>query len=239
MAQLDESALTDWILRQLGAPQVEVQLTECQIADAIQDAKDWFAGRKGFEGEQYMAVVSGPSFEITLPDEISVVTDVVFEEYAGLPELTYPSNFYPQTYRPVGLGPFGGNGGDLSAVVQSLQVQEMSDRIFSREPDWKQDGRLLRLYALPPECSKVLVRYHSLTFRTERLSIRDAQLVRRMALAKAMLILQRVRGVLESGFQGSQGSVQFNLSVIDPAAEIEALESEIATSALPSSIIVG
>jgi hypothetical protein len=46
MAMAD-AELSQWLLRRLGAPMLKVELTQEHLEDAIEQAKRWFAAKKG------------------------------------------------------------------------------------------------------------------------------------------------------------------------------------------------
>ena len=45
--RLNPDTVQPWILRQLGAPRISVPLHPCHLADAVNDAIDWFIAEKG------------------------------------------------------------------------------------------------------------------------------------------------------------------------------------------------
>src|SRR3990172_233291 len=84
---VDFDSLFDWIFRTLGAPVLEVELSEDQVGDSIQDAMGWFSDRTGFQLYNSFNIIDGVS-EYNLadifglskePPAIQDVLDVIFE----------------------------------------------------------------------------------------------------------------------------------------------------------------
>lgn len=238
-ARMNEEELEGWILRTLGAPIVKVQLTKCHLEDSIADAKRWFTAKKGQVREMFLPAFPGGQ-DITLPDDVETVLDLTFEEHGHEFSVSaYPGMLLPEQDVPVSAIYNASSGGFYSGFVQVAQHIEMARRVMSAEPDWVQEGRILRLFSVPPEGTKVHLRYKSCEFATDQLTERDLDLVRRYALVKAKERLRLIRGVYEGGFQASQGSTTFNLSILETDAEMEKLEQEIAASSMPMGIFVG
>lgn len=222
-----------WILKRLGAPIIEVELDEQLLDTCIDDARHWFAAKKGVIRVWEFYAQPNQS-EYQLPDDVNTVTEVAFTESAlDLSLSMAPGFFLPDQQIPYHALAAPNSGGLYSSYVQSLQYIEMGKRILGIELDWSQDGRILRLHPLPKTNGKVIVHYTSRRFTVEQLQERDHEILKRYALALAKGILGLIRSKRDA--LGAQGTVKLDGPELREASEkeIEALNEEIALSAGP------
>lgn len=236
---MNEEALILWILRSLGAPIIEVELTQETLEDCVEDAKRWFSAKKGATSSRLLIVVSGQS-PLTLDPDVEVVQDVSFAS-ANSTLSDIASGGAGVGFNGVdsaggilvGTGSFpfaaGGNStGFASSRSQALTYFETLRKTNGMDLDWKQEGRKLHLF--PKEFPSGYLR---IAFRTnmpmlEELPELDHMLVKRYALAKAKERLGIIRRKRDS-YAGSQGSVSLDGNTMkdEAQAEIEALDAEI------------
>jgi len=237
---MNEEALRQWILRRLGGLVQKVELCEEHVDDAIEQARRWFAAKKGVK--KIFAIAGLPNVvEYTLDCEIDVVLEVAFAESKNDLSLVYSPFTLPDEAIPYSVFATGGvSGGIYSDYVQTLQYVEMAKRILSADLDWRQEGRKLMI-SPPPSVSKaILLEAKVHTVQIEMLSERDHDLLKRYALACAREDLSWIRGKFDS-YPGAQGTVQLDAAVLLQNAQDakEKLEEEIAGSAGPMGFVSG
>lgn len=249
--KIDEDELSRWILRRLGAPLLKIELTEEHLKDVIAMALRWFAAKKGYI-RQYPLQLQPDVTEYQLPDDVDVVTEVVFpfsnydmSPYASPWAWAWPNENmmvpfgYGGTY---GYGGSGETGGYLSSYQQSLQYTEMARRIVGADPEWRQENRTLFILPrrLSPTTPRAFVYYTSNTFNLTELNQRDFDLVRRFAVACAKRDLGRIRSKYDQ-YPTAQGSTGLDGATLigEADAEMETLNEEIGASAMPIGFITG
>jgi hypothetical protein len=239
----DEEEIQQWILRRLGAPLLKVELTADHLADNIEDAKRWFAAKKGWR-RFYTFDVQANKNEYELPKDVDVVIDVTFAfDPLDLSILAYPYWLPPENNQiPYSVFNVAGNSGGLySNYTQTLQFIETAKRVLSTEADWRQENNLLQLFPQPTRAGKAVVEYTSHTISpAQELSERDHELLKRMALAKAKADLGRIRSKFDQ-YPTAQGTTQMDGDKLleESKEEIEKLNEELADSAMPMPFITG
>jgi hypothetical protein len=236
---MDESGLKQWILRRLGAPFLKVELTDDHLKDAVEDARRWFAAKKGVKQRAMMLMNSSQS-EYDLPDEVDAVTDVVFP----VPAMDISLVFSPFTLLddkvPYDVFAAPHSIGLYSSFTQTLQYVEMAKRILGAEPDWRQEGRKLYVFPIPRGSAQMLIEFKSNHVTIDQLNERDHDLLKRWALAQAKEDLGRVRSKYDS-FPTAQGNATLDGERLLEEARVakELLEEEISLSAYPMGFMVG
>jgi len=236
---MDDGQVKEWILRQMGAPFLKVEVTQEHMCDVIETAIRWFTAKKGLTKVLVLPVQDGVT-AYCLPDDVDTVTDVVFT--------VNPFDF-SLIFNPFGLiddaVPYDvfaapDSGGLYSTLVQVRQYTEMAKRVLGAEPDWNQYGRTLNIFPLPKHTANVLVEYKTNNFDIQQLNERDHDLIKRYALAWTKKIVGRIRSKYDA-FPTAQGSSTMDgLTLLDEAREeMEKLEEEIADSAMPMHFIAG
>lgn len=237
---MNEEELRQWILRRLGGLVQKVELCEDHVTDAVEQARRWFAAKKGVK--KTFAIAGLPNVvEYTLDCEIDMVLNVAFTQSKNDLSLVYSPFTLPDEAIPYSVFATGGvSGGIYSDYVQTLQYIEMAKRILSADLDWRQDGRKLFISPPPTVAIPMLVEAKVHFVNIEYLTERDHNLVKRYALACAREDLAWIRGKFDS-YPGAQGTVQLDADRLLQSAqdEKEKLEEEIAGSAGPMGFLVG
>lgn len=238
---MDEEQLSDWIRVELGGDFLKIELYDETMAQAIENARRWFAAKKGVQTSVPIAIQGGQT-EYQLPDSIDTVLDIAFSSTP----LNLSLSFYPFSWlegAPIPYDTFAvpQSGGLYSSIVQTLQYVGMAKRILGAEPDWRQEGRTLFVWPIPNHAQTILVTGKSTDIVIEQLSERDHDLLKRRALAHAKRLIGRVRTKYTSGFATAQGHEQLDGEALlaEAAEEIEALDEEIAQSAYPMLFMKG
>lgn len=249
--RMDEDQLKLWILRRLGAPLLKVELTEDHLQDQIMTALHWYAAKKGFIRQFPLQIVPNIT-QYPLEPYVDVVTDVVMPlSTYDLTPLSSPWGWaWPQENLGMPLtgafngfaGAAAGTAGVVSSFQQVLQYSDTARRVFNGELEWRQEDRVL--YILPFRMQnyypKAIVYYTSTRFTLLDLNERDHDIVKRYALAQAKLDLGRIRSKY-GDYPTAQGSAQLDGSTLldEGRTEIEALNEELADSAMPVGFLVG
>ncbi len=238
---MDEAQLKEWILIELGAPYLRIELYDRTLSQAIENARRWFAARKGVQRTVSIPAQGGQS-EYELPDGIDTVQNIALSSAP----LDLAIGLYPFTWIEGSPIPFDTlmvpeSGGLYSSIVQTLQYVGMAKRILGAEQDWAQEGRILRIWPIPANTQAILVTGKSSEIIIEQLDERDHDLVKRRALAHAKSLVGRVRSKYSSGFPTAQGHEQFDGEALlaESAEEMAALDEEIALSAYPMMFMKG
>ena len=236
---MDADALAAWVMRRLGAPQLKVELTREDIEDAIEEAKRWFAAKKGLQKTTTIQVQANTT-DYTLPVDVDVVLDVAFPgRQTDFSRLIDPLALLDQ-YIPYHLFPQAKTGGLFSTYYQSLQYLDMAKRIIGAEADWSQQGTTLQLFPEPTETGTLILFYKTNDFKITELSERDHDLVKRYTLAFAKLKLGRVRSKRVT-VPEAQGQITLDGERLlnEANEEIEKLTEELALSGYPMGFLMG
>lgn len=237
---MDKAELSKWILRQLGAPVWCIELTQEHLDDAIEEALRWFAAKKGAWRLGALAFVAGtPSYQ--LPAEVELVLRVFFPAPQTDLSLMFSPFLLLDEKVPYDIFAAPQSVGLYSSYVQTIQYIETTKRILNAEPDWEQRDRCLWISPPPKSSGKIIYEYKSSRFQVDQLSEIDNRLIRRYALAWAMMVLGRIRSKFTE-FPGAQGSTSLGdgSSLLEDAKEqIEKLEEEIIYSGYPMLPLVG
>jgi hypothetical protein len=239
---MDEAALKEWILVELGGDFLKIELYDETLGQAIENARRWFAAKKGIQKSVVLPVTPGQS-PVELPDEIDTVQDIAFSASAISLSLSFinPYSWLDGAPIPYDAIAVPQSGGLYSSIVQTLQYVTEAKRILGAELDWAQQGRLLYVWPIPLNAQSVMITGKSNNIVIEQLSERDHDLVKRRALAHAKRLVGRVRTKYESGFPTAQGHEQLDGATLlqEGADEILALDDEISLSAYPMMIMKG
>lgn len=241
MNLLTAAELQQWILVQLGAPVIIVELAEVHLRECVEQAVRWFAAKKGFVRELDVDILANVQ-EYTLPDDVDQILSVAFTESALDLSLTIaPGFFLPDQQIPYHALAAPQSAGLYSSFTQSLQYIETAKRVLGIELDWEYDPgrRMFRVFPSPKASGKAVLRYKSRGFTVEQLGERDHEMVKRYALAKAKGILGLIRGKREA--IGATGAIRLDGAELLSAAEkeIERLDEEILKSGMPMGILTG
>ncbi len=234
-----EEDIQQWILRRLGAPQLEVELTREDLEDAVNDAKLWFSVRLGVTRYYFLDVAQGDS-RYTIPADVDTVLNIDWPLRATDLSFIVPGAWLlPGQAVPASLFYGANDGGRFSNLVQTMQYLDMARRVTSAEPDWRQEGRTLYIFAAP-SASRLRVQFKANLVVLSELDNRAYDLVRRMTLARSKEKLGRVRSKYDSA-QTAAGSTGLDgATLLQEASDaIEALNEEIMQAGLPLPILIG
>lgn len=245
-ALMDEEEIQTWILKNLGAPIVKVELAECHLELAIEDAVRWFSAKKGVIRRAEFYTVPGQTI-YALCEDVDAVTDVFFQGNAldmSFTGLTGGGFFLPEQMSQIPYQALAApsSGGLYSSIVQVLQNIEMDRRALSIDRDWDyfRPNNELFLTPTPTAAEKVIYQYKSRAFNITMLSEREHRLIRRYSLARAKEILSQIRGKIDS-FPTAQGSASLNGGALAQEArdELDRLEEDMMKETATLQIHVG
>lgn len=236
---MDREAMSKWLLRRLGAPIFCVELTQEHLDDAIEDAVRWFAAKKGlFKFGSLQAASGRPDYP--LPDEVDVVLNVAFTASASDLSLLVSPYLMLDEKIPYDVFAAPQSVGLYSSYTQTLQYIETAKRIMNADTSWEQHGRCLLLMPTPKRDGTVIYEYKTSVFSIDQLGERDHYLIKRYALAQAMMDLGLIRGKFNA-FPTAQGEQTLNGDkLVEEAREMfEKLNEEIMLSAMPMGFLTG
>lgn len=160
----NDADLASYLLRRMGKGVVQVEITNEQLADAIQDAKRWFVANWGIHRARTFQMIQGVT-EYTLSTDVAEVLDVQVEA-VRLPPLVFDREFpfyFPFPMRAEGGVVFSYPAGLYSALVQQLQWIDQLKRIFGAdlEFDYNESTRVLRIMTPGNQSGLCLIEYIS------------------------------------------------------------------------------
>lgn len=220
---------------------LKVPLSEEQLNDAVSEARRWFAAKKGVDREFTLNVVAGQP-EYDMPADCDAVIDVSVQTSPFDVSLVFTPYIFADEKVPYDVFAAPQSAGLYSSFVQSLQYNEMAKRIIGADPNWIYFPNKKKLLLLPVRQygGNAIIEYKSTLNTIEQLSERDADLVKRFALAWA----KRDLGVIFSRYVNSpaaQGMTTLNGPALtaESVAEFAKLEQEVYDSAMPMPFHIG
>lgn len=239
-----ELELKESTLRRLGHPTVQVELTDDQIQECIDDAKRWLAVDYGIVAFRTLQTIPGVS-EYVLPDDTLDVR-TLHSPGSHVPPLIYDREFpfyFPFPSRAEGGVVFSYPATLYSGIVQQLQWIEQLRRTFGTEItfDYHPENFLLRIFpGSQATGGTFVVEYLARTVITMNLIGEAEQLLRRYIMAQAKLILGRVRGKYDTlptagGDRGMDGKELLE----EGKTELEELKAEASGRSYPYSFLTG
>lgn len=236
----DAASIKTWILIQLGAPVIKVELAIEHLDASFDDAIRWFTAKKGMQKQGFIRITPN-QVAYPLPDDVDTITDVAFPSSHFDFSFAFAPWLLPEQQIPYSvISAHGQSGGIYSNWTQALQYIDMAKKVLSADSDWRQEGRLLYLFGVRGLSGSIIIDYKSNEFTVEQLNERDHEMLKRYALAKAMMILGRIRSKYD-GYPTAQGTVNLDGATLiaDAQAMLEALNEEISSSGYPMGILVG
>lgn len=240
---MNEKQLQAWLLRQLGAPQIPVELHPADLADIIEDAKDWFVANRGIH-RKWSCPVSTGVVTYSVPEDVDTVIDVVLPGYRV--DAAYPYydmaglglNTLPLGDSLLGSNPFL----PTSDVYATQQYLSTAQRTLSIEPDWMWDEveRTIILAPPPRATGTMIVEYISTSCTLDQMNYFEFELIKRYVTAKGKIKLGRVRSRWQS-FPGVQSdrSMDGETLLAEGKEELETLKRDIAMANTPGFLLVG
>ena len=214
-ATQSEAEIKGYIERTLGGGVVEVELTQDQYDDAIEEAKFWFMGLIGQMKNLVLDIQPGGGAYDVAPDCLSVV-EVFFDlQRAGIFD---QFSWAGVELNPLGFGAYGSYngvgsiGGGYSDLVQSMQYLEQARRILSADRDWEWDYQAKKLRVMPTSGdvgNKVFLVYLTDDMDLAKIRPYEYRLLRRYALGNAMETLGNIRSKYSDG-PSATGSITLN-----------------------------
>ena len=244
---MSKDELIIWIASRLGAPRLEVELTEENYEDAIAEALRWFTAFKGVTMTMKVSITASVN-EYPIPDEVDKITDVIFPSSKLDFAYLYTPYVFPDQLIPYNAFSAPQSGGIYSSWVQNMEYIDMAKRIMGSEPDWRQENRTLFIFPIPQACTysnsgivgEMWWNYRPTTTVIGQLNNRDHDLVKRYALAFCKRDLGMIRdryGI----YPGAQGAVPSDGKRLLQEAELEfqQLQIMIEQSGFPMGLITG
>jgi len=211
-----------WVKRQLGkddeCPSVEVELSDSQVEQALNNAKEWYTAFVGLCKESYFTLSAGQS-EYDLSAVTPRVGNVV-KAWFPMPSNRIDfhglySGFLDMSGIPLGFGgvmssgSWGSNSYPQATVVQAMQTMSSNERLFSSDLHWEfyrdtttnPNTRMMRVMPPPVDSIGNCVYLYSIDPLDIELDWYDAKnlyFLKQWALADAKYMLGRKRGKFKS-----------------------------------------
>lgn len=210
-----------WARRKLGQDDscgVKVELTDNQLAQALEDSIEWFNAFVGLHKESSLTFVSDQTeYDLSaVTPHIEQVVKVWFPRRATEIDFSvlYPG-FLDIEGIPYGFGTLWGMGYPQTTVVQTLQALESNGKFLSADLDWEfySDNttvpvtRKLRIMPAPKESGTAIYLYRidPKDIKLEHYDARYLWIIREWALAEAKYTLGRIRGKYSGGLPAAGG----------------------------------
>lgn len=258
------SQFRKWVRRKLGEDgscTVRVELTDGQIDQALDDAKDWWNAYLGLFRESE-ASIAAEQTEIDLSAVTPRVDDVMQVFFPADIELVDFRGLYPGfldvngiPYDMTGIGSGGmvyGANSPQGTIVQVLQSMDTAKRILSAEPSWEfyrddvDENNPIRTLRLMPSAAyggKIIYLYRvdPRDIKLHMYKQRDLWLIREWALAECKYMLGRIRGKYTSGLPAAGGdrTLDGELLLSEAREDKERLEQKILDYSGPIMPLVG
>lgn len=190
VTNIESNDLTDWIKRQLGFPQVAVELSGEQLNDAVNNALedvDKFIPRIYEKALDVLPGVTryGPFDETEVGD--------------GVVHVTFTDRFRnPHVHDPFfGISYLNELRGDFRTFIIANQFRETLEKVDSEEPEFKWDPVTRYLLIHSPNTQYRATLYFSRRWSVGEIERQWHQDFRRLALSYAREIIAEVRGKYE------------------------------------------
>jgi hypothetical protein len=201
-----------YILVQLGYPNVEVELCDEHLEQAIRDTIDEFLRFNALNLTRFWKIpLQNGVVEYALPSDLRIVREITtfklsqFDVIFGADLIVNP--IYLRNTRDAYQ--------DILTFWLSEAAFEAQKRTYGLNTSWEviEGNTKIRLYPTPASDRVAIIKgtYQPDVNEISQQTIgTKAELFRRMALARAMAILGRIRGKRTSGVNTSQGVVTFD-----------------------------
>ncbi len=247
-----------WARRQLGddgCGTVSTAISDDQLDQSLDNAKDWWNAFQGLHKEAFLNVVEDqPEYDLSgITPRVESVINVWFQDSVQLIDHRglYPG-FLDISGIPYEMSGFGSSNSVQTTIVQSLQSIESARRTFSADPDWEfvfddtdelNPVRNLRMMPTPQETGTAvyLYRIDPRDIKLRMFKPRDLFLIREYALSEAKYILGRIRGKYVNGLPAAGSDRQLDGAdlIAESIADKERLERKIIDYSGPVMPVIG
>lgn len=232
-----------YVLLELGYPNVEVELCDEQLDMAIKDTISDFLRFNAFKLLRYWKVpLQNGIAEYDLPTDLRVVRDVVtyklsqFDAIFGADLIINP--IYLRNTRDAYQ--------DILTFWLSEAAFETQKRVYGLKTSWDilEGNTRIRVYPTPSADRLMIIKgsYQPEpgTIDERTVGTKD-ELFRRMVLARAMMILGRIRGKRTSGINTSQGVVTLDGDLLrqEGQAMLDAAKEDLKSTGTPLGLFRG
>lgn len=201
-----------YILLSLGYPNVEVELCDEHLETAIRDTLSEFTRHNALNAMRFWRIPLTP-FQATydLPHDLRVVRDVTILRYNDWNQIFGTGVLINPLYMRNTANAYQ----DILTFWLSGAAFETWKRVYGLETSWDvhEGNKLINIYPTPNHAMFAIIKG---TYRVTLDDLDDRalgnkdELFRRMALARARIILGDVRGKYPGGVTSSQGPVQLD-----------------------------
>lgn len=226
------------ILFELGAPILDVEISDEQWCSIIRRSKRWFKAKKGVLDCESKPIIND-IFQYDFPDNACTIIDIVLPRRSDIQSLLSLGFFDIVPLNALNIGAVTSAFNSYSSYVQILQALETRRRIFSADPDWEVLCGKIQLIGGSGLCAgeqsgSMLIVFVKESWEVDELKGRDENLFFRYMLTTAKYFLGRLRSKYKT-YPAAGGPIDTDgPDLIDEyKAEIELLDEEIAESQGP------
>lgn len=247
-----------WAKRQLGddgACTIGVEITDKQIDQALNNAKEWWNAFVGLHKEQYFSIVADQiDYDLSaVTPRVDEVLKVYFTHSAELIDFRglYPGFLDVNGIPYDAMGVYDQNS-PLGTITQTLQQMKTARRVFSSDPDWEfyredfdEDNpiRLIRMMPPPTDTGTgvYLYRVDPDDIKLHMYKPRDMWMIREWALADCKYMLGRIRGKYPGGLPAAGGDRQLDGAdlIAEAREDKDRLKQEVIEYSGPMMPVVG
>ena len=215
--------LIDYILRQLGAPSLEVELTEEQIKDCIDfSIKDFSSFAYDGEISEVVILTLDGRGEYQLPSFVTSLIDV--KSIQGFQN--YGQNYIPDRWSEEFFRAFESNSTGIDAVISISNTFTMYEKYMMKQINFEFNEYKGTFKCLEEFSGNVLIHY-TMEYVPDKVDrIFDQQWVKRMAVAQARMLQSTVVGKYEQALVGGATINHGDMRAL-AESEIEALKEEL------------
>jgi len=215
--------LINYILRQLGAPSLRVELTKDQLQDCIDYAIKEFS-TFAYDGdlEETVVLTLNGMGEYQLPDFITSIIDL--RSIVGFQN--YGANYVPDRWSEQFFKAFETMSTGIDAVISISSTMSLFEKYIMREVNYYFNANKNKLYMTEEYTGNVVIRY-TMDYIPDKVDkIFNHQWVKDYATAKARLLQSTVTGKFTAPLVGGSTINYDNMRSL-AESEIETLKEEL------------
>lgn len=183
--------LIDYIMRQLGAPSVEVELTSDQLQDCIDySIKEYSSFAWDGELEESVVLTVDGRGNYQLPDFITTIIN--FKSIQGFQN--YGQNYVPDRWSEEFYRAFESNSTGIDAVISISNTFTMYEKYMQKEINYSFNNIKNQIYIMEEFSGDVVIHYTREYTPDKRDKIYDHQWVKDMSVEKARFLQSTVTG---------------------------------------------
>jgi len=215
--------LIDYILRQLGAPSVEVELTSDQLQDSIDySIKEFSSFAWDGELEESVVLTVDGRGSYQLPDFITTIIN--FKSIQGFQN--YGQNYIPDRWSEEFYRAFESNSTGIEAVISISNTFTMYEKYMQKEINYSFNPYKNQIQIMEEFSGNVVIHYTKEYTPDKRDKIYDHQWVKDMSVAKSRFLQSTVTGKYSQTLIGG-ATINYDDMRSKAEADIEDLKEQL------------